>query len=141
MQNDAKLALVIGVGLVVAVAVVYFHGDLLTGRPADGKPPASVVNPPGSPAAEPGGAQPRRVAGRPTARIVGSAVPHEHTVAEGETLYSLAERYYGDGERFVDLYRSNRAVLASPDRLEVGTVLVIPDLPEVSATPETAEAP
>ena len=29
----------------------------------------------------------------------------------------------------MDLYQANRDVLKRPDRLEVGTVLVIPDLP------------
>jgi hypothetical protein len=141
MPNDAKLALVIGVGLVVAVAIVYFHGDLITGRSPDGKPPASVVNPPGTPPASPGTAEPRRVAARPTSRVSGAPAQREHTVEEGDTLYGLAERYYGDGERFADLYRSNRAVLKRPDRLEVGTVLVIPNLPEAPAAEEATEAP
>jgi nucleoid-associated protein YgaU len=133
MPNDAKLALVIGVGLVVAVAVVFFHKDLVAGHLPDGKPPASVVNPPGASPAEPANTPSRRVAGRSTSLAHDAAAPREHTVVEGETLYELAEHYYGDGERFVDLYRSNRAVVKRPDRLEAGTVLVIPDLPEAPA--------
>jgi nucleoid-associated protein YgaU len=128
MPNDAKLALVIGVGLVVAVAVVFFHKDIVNGRGADDKPPASVVSPPGAPPAESGNALRRPVPGRSTSRGVPTAMAPRHTVAEGDTLYGLAERYYGDGERFIDLYRSNRDVLKRPDQLEVGTVLVIPDL-------------
>jgi nucleoid-associated protein YgaU len=57
------------------------------------------------------------------------AAPRRHTVAQGDSLYDLAVRYYGDGERFVDLYRSNRNVLTRPDQLIVGNLLVIPDLP------------
>ncbi|HZT80010.1 MAG TPA: hypothetical protein VFA26_07310 [Gemmataceae bacterium] len=59
MPNDAKLAMVIGVGLVVAVAIIFFHKDLVNGRPADIRPPTNGVN---SPAVPPTGADnvPRR---------------------------------------------------------------------------------
>jgi len=133
--NDAKMALVIGVGLVVAVAIVFFHKDLVNGRPPDAKTPPNTVTPPGVPPAGPGNTQPRRIVGRPTARVTPTTAPRQHTVAEGDTLYGLAERYYGDGERFVDIYQSNRAVLKRPDRLDVGIVLVIPDLPDSSDAP------
>jgi len=136
MPNDAKLALVIGVGLVVVVAVIFFHKDLITARPA-----ANVGNPPGGAPAAPENGQQRRVAARPTSRVSAPEERREHTVAEGDTLYGLAERYYGDGERFADLYRANRAVLKRPDRLEVGTVLVIPNLSEVPSDEDSAGAP
>ena len=135
MPNDAKLALVIGVGLVVVVAVIFFHKDLMGGRSA-----ANVGNPPGAAPAAPDNGQSRRVAARPTSRVSDPA-PRQHTVEEGDSLYGLAERYYGDGERFADIFQANRAVLKRPDRLEVGTVLVIPNLPEAPAAAEPAPAP
>ena len=116
MPNDAKIGLVIGVGLVIAVAVLFYRKDAGT----DGKSPTGAA------------ARPNRVrtaAARPVSRTRASspAEPRRHAVAEGETLYTIAEAYYGDGERFVDLYDGNRDVLKRPDRLETGTVLVIPD--------------
>lgn len=48
MTNDAKLALVIGVGLVVAVAIFFSHKEIAS-RPADDKTPANVGNPPAAP--------------------------------------------------------------------------------------------
>ncbi len=126
MPNDAKLALVVGVALVVAVGIVFFHKDLVGGHWPDDRPPANVGNPPAAPPAS--GTQQRRVPGRPTASILRAR--HEHVVAEGDTLYTLAERYYGDGERFLDLYQANRAVIQRPDRLEIGTVLIIPESTE-----------
>jgi LysM repeat protein len=48
------------------------------------------------------------------------------TVRPGETLSSIAERELGSAERWRDIYRSNRALLADPDELPVGTVLVVP---------------
>jgi nucleoid-associated protein YgaU len=127
MPNDAKLGLVIGVGLVIAVAVIFFRKELVTAIPADGKAPVNVGSapPPGSP-------RPTRVrAGlaRPVSRTrVAAAESRRHTVVEGETLYTIAEQYYGDGERFFDLYQHNRDVVKRPDRLEPGTVLEVPDL-------------
>ncbi len=130
MPNDAKLAMVIGVGIVVAVAIVFFHKDLVNGRAPEGQPPPNGVNSPGGDPAGPGSGPRRLVAGQPTAQVKAAAGSRRHTVAEGDTLFGLAERYYGDGERFVDLYQANRDVLKRPDRLAVGTVLVIPDLTE-----------
>ena len=130
MTNDAKLAMVLGVGIVVAVAIVFFHKDLVNGRGTDDPPPANGVNSPGADPAAPAGGSRRLVAGQPTSQLKATADARRHTVAEGDTLYGLAERYYGDGERFVDLYQANRDVLKRPDRLEVGTVMVIPDVPE-----------
>jgi hypothetical protein len=136
MPNDAKLALVIGVGLVVAVAIVFFHKDLVGVRLPDGRPPASVVNPPGGPPSPSGNGPRRFVAGRQTGQVKEAAGSRHHTVADGDTLYGLAERYYGDGEHFIDLYQANRDVLKRPDRLEAGTVLAIPDLTEAPAADE-----
>jgi nucleoid-associated protein YgaU len=53
-----------------------------------------------------------------------------HTVTEGETLFSLARRYYNDEAKFVEIYRVNRDVLKTPDPLTPGTVLIIPNLPD-----------
>jgi 5'-nucleotidase len=131
MPNDAKLAMVIGVGLVVAVAIVFFHKDLVGGRAPEDKAPTNEVNSPAPPPGAPGSAPRRPLTVRPTGLAKSAAEPRRHTVAEGDTLYDLAERYYGDGDRFTQLYRANRAVLNRPDRLAVGTVLVIPDLSEV----------
>jgi nucleoid-associated protein YgaU len=129
MPNDAKLAMVIGVGIVVAVAIVFFHKDIVNGYGSGDRPPANGVNPPGPDPAAPAGGPRQLVTGRPTSLVKPAADSRRHTVAEGDTLYGLAERYYGDGEKFIDIYQANREVLKRPDRLDVGTVLIIPDLP------------
>jgi nucleoid-associated protein YgaU len=132
MPNDAKLAMMIGVGLVVAVAIVFFHKDLVKSRGPDDRPPTNGVNAPTPPSGS-GNTRQRPLAAHPTARIALPAGLRRHTIAAGDTLYELAERYYGDGEHFVELYRANRDVLNRPDRLTVGTVLVIPELADTTA--------
>ena len=49
MPTDARLGLVIGVGLVIAVAVVFFRRDLVNGPSSGDGSPASVVHPPSPP--------------------------------------------------------------------------------------------
>lgn len=123
MPNDAKLGLVLGVGLVIAVAVVFFHKDAVAARPGGGAGtsinPAAVDN-----AAPPASAKPAR----PAKSVSLSRTARHHTVQEGDTLFSVARHYYGNCDRFVELYRANRQTLKAPDHLPPGTVLTIPDV-------------
>lgn len=49
-----------------------------------------------------------------------------HRVARGDTLSSIALRYYGSSSAWRFLYESNTDVIANPNQLQVGTELVIP---------------
>lgn len=49
-----------------------------------------------------------------------------YTVKPGDSLASLARRYYGDPEKWRVLYDANRELLNNPDDLHVGDVLTIP---------------
>jgi LysM repeat protein len=50
-----------------------------------------------------------------------------HTVAKGDTLYSLAQRYYGSRSKWRDIYAANRNQLPSPSApLRIGMELQIP---------------
>src|SRR5262249_20045385 len=59
MPNDAKVGLVVGVGLVITIAVVFFHKDLITRRPGT-DPAASTVGPAKAPAVPRGMPRPTR---------------------------------------------------------------------------------
>jgi len=128
MPNDAKLGLVIGVGLVIAVSVVFFRQD--TAAQASGTtPPAAVGESAPSPPVD-GQTQesPEKrdgVAAQPTGRPTRAA--RRHKIEEGDTLANLAERYLGDSERANEILEANRGVLSSGDDLPVGTEIVIPD--------------
>jgi hypothetical protein len=57
-----------------------------------------------------------------------------HEVRAGDDLWSLAERYYGNGRGWRKIAAANPAVLTGgPDRLQVGWRLRIPDLDEGQA--------
>ena len=57
---------------------------------------------------------------RPTDR------PLVHVIAPGESLADLAQRYLGDGERYMQIYEANRDALSSPDVVKVGQQILIP---------------
>ena len=65
-----------------------------------------------------------------------------HVVVGGDTLWSLAEHFYGDADLWVLLYEANRASVPGPDRLRPGQTLRIPARPGAGpdATPEEAAA-
>jgi|GEM_PF-3879014 len=47
-------------------------------------------------------------------------------VNEGESLWILAERYYGDKNRWADIYWANKEILPTPESLEPGMLLIVP---------------
>ncbi|MFA7237885.1 MAG: LysM peptidoglycan-binding domain-containing protein [Phycisphaeraceae bacterium] len=48
------------------------------------------------------------------------------TVAEGDTLWSIAETQLGDGNKWKLIFNANRKSLSTPDDLQAGQKLVIP---------------
>ncbi len=128
MPNDAKLGLVVGVGLVIAIAVVFFRRDF----PAIDPVHANVHHIPEQ-ALLPGPvSRSRPVTAHSGIRTASTPTPGDarcHTVRPGETLYSLARKYYGDKNKAGYLFEANRDKLATFESLEPDTVLIIPDLP------------
>jgi len=49
-----------------------------------------------------------------------------HTVQPGDTLFKIAQQYYGNRSRWRDIYAANRGVMKSETDLKVGTQLRIP---------------
>src|SRR4051794_12772729 len=113
MPKDARLGMVIGVSVVIAFAVLFFRKDV----PAL----AGNVQSPGAAATIKSPVPP--VPGLP------SVIPanRRHTVAEGETLVSIAVKYYDDGSMAGFLFRANRDRLMAPDRVPLGTILYVPE--------------
>lgn len=72
-------------------------------------------------AAHPAASVPTRPSAKPAA---GS---HAHTVAKGDTLFSLAQRYYGNRSKWRDILAANRDQLPGENaQLRIGMVLKIP---------------
>ena len=60
----------------------------------------------------------------PTKPVAGAG--RRHTVAKGDTLFSLAQKYYGNRSKWRDIYEANRDVLPSQNALRLGMELKIP---------------
>ena len=52
--------------------------------------------------------------------------PRTHKIVDGDSLAALAERYLGDGGRYLELFELNRDVLPHPDLLPIGVELKLP---------------
>ena len=72
------------------------------------------------------------VAASPSTAVNAAAAPAEnvkartHTVQKGDTLQSLALKYYGTRSAWDKIYQVNRSLLASKDQLKIGQQLLIP---------------
>ena len=49
-----------------------------------------------------------------------------HEVTQGETLWKIAEQYYGDGNLYPKIFDANRDVLKDPNKISIGQKLRIP---------------
>ncbi len=47
-------------------------------------------------------------------------------VKEGDTLWGIAERAYGNGARYTEIFEANREVIEDPDLIFPGQKLRIP---------------
>ncbi len=68
------------------------------------------------------------------ALVVHHEEPRRYQVRPGDTLSSIAQRYYGSTADWRLLYQANRAVIADPNEIFPGEVLDIPDGPSASTT-------
>lgn len=114
-SRQSKLTMVLG-GLIILVVVVLLFNYFNRNKPAVG---------PSQQTQEQGDVSPENLPGR-------------YTVKEGDTLFSIAEKYYQDGYKYSEIAAANN--LADPDNLEAGQELNIPKLSEQAETPSPTPA-
>jgi len=51
-----------------------------------------------------------------------------HTVVKGDTLWKVAEKAYGNGAKYQQIFEANKPMLSDPDKIYPGQVLRIPAL-------------
>ena len=60
------------------------------------------------------------------ADVVWESAATAYTVRAGDTLYSIAKRFYGDGNEWTRVYEANKGILTAPGTLETGMELTVP---------------
>lgn len=63
-------------------------------------------------------------------------LPGEYTVKQGDTLFLIAEKYYGDGYKYPEIVKENN--LSDINKIEVGQILKIPK-PEEPTLPQPTQ--
>jgi nucleoid-associated protein YgaU len=49
-----------------------------------------------------------------------------HEVKKGDTLWKIAEQYYGDGSLYTNIFEANRDILKDPNVIKIAQKLRIP---------------
>jgi nucleoid-associated protein YgaU len=49
-----------------------------------------------------------------------------HEVVKGDSLWKIAEKYYGDGSLYNNIFEANKDILKDPNVIKVGQKLRIP---------------
>jgi phage tail protein X len=107
------------------------YRPLFSAKESHGRSPGDIPAP-----------RPRRlppVAERRGPATAGLAAAKRHTIRDGDTLKSLALRYWGDESLSRALFAANRQVLEDPELLPIGVKIVIPPDPPRQSPPAPAE--
>ncbi|MBN1474123.1 MAG: LysM peptidoglycan-binding domain-containing protein [Syntrophaceae bacterium] len=49
-----------------------------------------------------------------------------YEVKKGDTLWKIAENFYGDGKLYKKIFEANTDILKDPDKIQIGQKLRIP---------------
>ena len=58
----------------------------------------------------------------------GGAEPVFHEVKKGDNLWKIAEKHYGNGSKYPEIFEANKPMLKDPDLIYPGQMLRIPAL-------------
>lgn len=116
-SNQSKVSLVLGALIILVVGILifnYFRGNKENLGPAQQTETSGDVSP--------------------------ENLPGKYTVKEGDTLFTIAEKYYKDGYQYTELAKANS--LSDVNTIEKDQVLEIPKLSEVAmASPSPSASP
>lgn len=114
--NQSKLSLVLGVLIIVVTGILLFN--YFNKNKADLGPS-------------------QQVEGDGQVDVSTDNLPGRYTVKEGDTLFTIAEKYYRDGYKYTEIAKVNN--LYDVNTVTVGQVLEIPKLETLVLSPTTEE--
>jgi nucleoid-associated protein YgaU len=119
--------------------------DRLGGQPAGSAPgaegegssvPTAPVGPVGPVGPDGAGAAPGR--GVPTPQVTPVAPERFHTVKDGETLFQITKKYYGDGNRWKKLMEANPGRVGKNGEVRPGVRIMLPANEVITGKPAPA---
>lgn len=114
-SNQSTVSLVLGVLIVIVLAVLVFNYFNKNNKPA---PEISTTNT------------------EQNADVSPDSLPGKYTVKDGDTLFSIADKYYKDGYKYTEIVKANS--LTNENTIQTGQVLEIPKL-EAAASASPSE--
>ena len=54
--------------------------------------------------------------------------PNFYTIQDGDTLWAIAQKHYGDGNKYEDIVQANLEVIKDADKIYPGQTIRIPEL-------------
>lgn len=103
-SNQSKVSLILGALIILVIGVLvfnYFNKNKASLGPAQQTQKEEDVSP--------------------------DKLPGKYTVKEGDTLFTIAEKYYADGQKFSEIAKANNLIDA--DQIEAGQIIELPRLP------------
>lgn len=61
-----------------------------------------------------------------TAPVLNAPTVQTYTVVGGDSLSKIAKKFYGNGNKWREIFEANRDRISNPDLIQVGQVLKIP---------------
>jgi len=116
LRQRSSLQVVLGAVAIAAIALALIFRP---GESSEGSKAGSSARPTVAPAAVVPAPTPVPTAPAKQERI--------HTVAAGDTLTGIAQKYYGDASKWSKIFEANRDILPSSNALQIGQKLRIPE--------------
>lgn len=91
-----------------------------------GQPAGRITFTEGSSAWQPGASAASGASGKSAATEVSGAVGGTYRVEEGDSLWTIAEKYLGNGARYVEIHELNKGLIKDINMIFIGQVLKIP---------------
>lgn len=118
-HNQSYLNLILGGLIIVVLAVLVYN---YFNRPSSNLEDTQITEPPAQ-----------------VGDVLKENLPGEYTIKEGDTLFTIAQKYYDDGYKYTDIVKANN--MQNENAIEVGQKIIIPAPADASASPMASAAP
>lgn len=130
-RKRTSLQVIVAVMAVAAIALAFVlrpgqGGDQARPSAPAGSASTSTLAPRATPSSPQAAAPAAQTASAANATPAAPSEERTHLVTQGDTLSTIAQRYYGDASKWEKIFDANRDLLPNPGSLKLGQTLKIP---------------